>query len=99
MRITASVCFEVDGMGGNSWESVMAWGNYEELAEPEAERGRILLLTRVSNQRSNGSRELSFVGESYIRYRIQTAGRHGLIYRIRVTKKTGRFENYQGAGL
>jgi len=91
MRKNPKVCFQVDAMENMSnWRSVIAWGKFEELKKPEErEMGMRILMDRT----------LPFVtGETTIGHAMMDAhGKYieamqGIVYRIKLTKKTGRFE-------
>ena len=84
MRGNPHVCFEVDRMDDlANWESVIAWGTFEELRGAEADRALDLLLEQI------GSRIDGPPGAS-------AHPRHGMtpvvLYRIKLEQKTGRFE-------
>lgn len=92
MRENPNVCFEVDRMTDlANWRSVIAWGRYEELSGAPADQalahllGRLLPLTATS-ETSHPPKDLTH------QHRAQTEGLRAVIYRIRLTEKTGRFE-------
>ena len=91
MRKNPKVCLEVDVIENMSnWRSVIAWGEFEELKTPEL--------------RENGMRKLMDVvmpvmtGETTISNPLKDAHQkyieamQGVVYRIKLTKKTGKFE-------
>lgn len=93
MRANANVCFEVDRIENiANWQSVIIWGTYEELRAEEANKVVPLLLRKFSPLITGKSAEGLRRPGGYIDYRINTALRHGLIYRIKIARKTGRFE-------
>ena len=93
MRANPNVCFEVDHVENiANWQSVVVWGTYEELRGEEADKALVLLLQKFLPLITSKSADAPHGLSGYVDYRIQTALRHGLIYRINVTKKTGRFE-------
>lgn len=97
LRTNPEVCFEVDNTQDMSnWQSVVAWGTFEELPAGE-ERARALLYLagrrlpfRVSDTARLGS-TWPFVGEE-----IDTLD--GVVFRIALREKTGRYER-AGASL
>jgi nitroimidazol reductase NimA-like FMN-containing flavoprotein (pyridoxamine 5'-phosphate oxidase superfamily) len=92
MRANHEVCFEVDHRAGLSdWQSVIAWGTFEELQGHEATRAMDLLLDRLlpllagegPPATRDEAREILVPGASIERLAI---------YRIRLRERTGRFE-------
>jgi len=93
MRKNPAVCFEVDNIKDiTNWESVIAWGKFEEITEIiEKQRTLQKLINRISPYIIDDSvtREHGFVDkESDVGTTIEL-----IIYKIIVHKKTGRFEN------
>mgnify|MGYP001814942111 FL=1 len=91
MRKNPMVCFEVDVIENMSnWRSVISWGKFEELTTPE--------------QRKEGMRRLMdkvmplMTGETTISHSMTDSHQKiieamtGVVYRIELTEKTGRFE-------
>ena len=70
----------------------MVWGDYEELSGEEADKVAPLLLRKFSPLTAGKGAEVNGSLGGYVDYRIHTALRQGLFYRINITKKTGRFE-------
>jgi nitroimidazol reductase NimA-like FMN-containing flavoprotein (pyridoxamine 5'-phosphate oxidase superfamily) len=96
MRANPQVCFEVDHIEDlANWQSVIAWGTYEELDEEAAEDAMRILVERLTPLISGKSSGLphpwngSNVSTEHVLHR---ASRHGVVYRIRITEKTGRYE-------
>jgi nitroimidazol reductase NimA-like FMN-containing flavoprotein (pyridoxamine 5'-phosphate oxidase superfamily) len=93
MRENPQVCFEVDNIKEvTNWQSVIAWGKFEEITEM-AEKQQVLqkLTDRITPYIMDDSvtREHGFVDEeSDIGTTVEL-----IIYKIIVSKKTGRFEN------
>jgi len=91
MRKNPKVCFQTDRMEDMAnWKSVVAWGDFEELNDPgERTAGLQKLLRRnlplISSETVHLSPHWPFDPEN-------AAGIAGIIYRIRLTEKTGRFE-------
>lgn len=91
MRKNPKVCFQVDKMDNMAnWQSVVSWGDYEELTET-ADRVQALqkLIDRVLPILSSETTHLSpywpFMPEDISSIK-------GIVSRIRLTEKTGRFE-------
>ena len=92
MRKNPNVCFQVDAMENmTNWRSVIVWGQYQELAsEKEQKEGMKIMVDRLmpfltseTVRPSNGpSHPPEFVEK----------GLKAVVYRIKVTKATGRFE-------
>ena len=92
MRKNPFVCFEVDVMSSMSnWESVIAWGYFEELFDNEALDARkylynsILDLLTVPSVHPHEHDPNILIDDSN---RIK-----GVMYRIKITEKNGRFES------
>ena len=79
MRESPEVCFEVDEYEAGSWRSAIAWGAYEELAGPDAERAIDLLAARFGRDGSGGTRR-----------RHDASGERTVCFRIRIREITGR---------
>lgn len=77
MRESPRVCFETDEYERGSWRSVIAYGDYEELAGEEAEHAVELLAERFGR---SGSRRRHGSGEA-----PQT-----VCFRVRIREATGR---------
>ncbi len=91
MRKNPKICFEVDEMKDMAnWKSVIAWGEFEELENTD-DRNRALevLMNRklplVSSETTHLSKHWPFPEQD-------ASSIDGIVYRIRVTHKTGRFE-------
>ncbi len=83
MRANPRVCFEVDRSHGlRNWESVIAFGTYEELAGEEAERAMLALVARLEPAMPP---VLNDGGATPL---IDS----GIVFRIRLSEKTGRAE-------
>lgn len=91
MRKNAEVCFQTDDIENMAnWKSVVVWGRFEELPEgPEYADALQKLVNRVlpiiSSERVHQSAEWPFPSNG-------SSPEIGFVFRIRVTKKTGRFE-------
>ena len=91
MRKNPHVCFQVDTMDNMAnWKSVIVWGVYEELTEEVARREALELLNKrklplISSETTHLSPVWPFMPDD-----IKTI--EGLVFRIRVGEKSGRFE-------
>jgi uncharacterized protein len=92
LRENPQCCVQIGSVEGIAdWVSVIAWGEYEELKGHEANEAMRLLIDRLSDQ----VEEL----ESSRSPRDVTPGRFdqkpqiNIVYRIKITEMTGRFES------
>ena len=91
MRKNPRVCFEIDDTKNlANWQSVVAWGEFEELqVGPERDAAFQKLNARVlpviTSETMRISPQWPFPAED-------TSAIKGIAYRIRLTEKTGRFE-------
>jgi len=91
MRKNPNVCFQIDEMENMAnWKSVVAWGTFEELTnEEERNTGLKKLIARILPEISSETVKLSpewpFPTDDYKKI-------DGIVFRIRVTEKSGRFE-------
>lgn len=91
MRKNPSVCFEADHLENMAnWKSVICWGKFEELQAEDAKRDAIEKLMR---------RPLPLVVSDTVKITStwpfspnHTEEVEGVLYKIRLHKKTGRFE-------
>ena len=95
MRSNPKVCFEVDNTKNlANWQSVIAWGEFEEIKDP-AERANALqklqdrVLPIISSETMHITPQWPFSSGDMNSI-------DGIVYRIRLTKKTGRFEKSAG---
>jgi nitroimidazol reductase NimA-like FMN-containing flavoprotein (pyridoxamine 5'-phosphate oxidase superfamily) len=92
MRKNSRICFEVDHMRNMAnWQSVIGWGEFEELTDKEQRNkaleklaGRILRL--VAGESVLLSTDWPFAPNDLGKVT-------GVVFRIRLREKTGRFEN------
>jgi len=96
MRRQPKVCFEVDQLRDMAnWQSAVVFGTFEELADP-APRSHALkklherILPMPSSETTHLSPDWPFPPEEFNRIT-------GVTFRIRVEKKTGRFEKTSSA--
>jgi nitroimidazol reductase NimA-like FMN-containing flavoprotein (pyridoxamine 5'-phosphate oxidase superfamily) len=91
MRKNPNVCFQVDSFEDMAdWKSVIVWGVFEELInDEERNKGLKILINRILPGISSETMKLSptwpFPAKDYNKI-------EGIIFRIRLTEKTGRCE-------
>ena len=94
MRQNTKVCFEVHTMENMAnWQSVVTWGEFEELTnEPARENAIKLLLSRdlpaIKSEKTYLTSKWPINSETGLSEDVK-----GVVFRIKLTKKTGRYEN------
>ncbi len=93
MRKNPEVCFEIDEIETVfNWKSVIAWGRFEEIVNvDEQEQAMQHLIHRIMPLSENPSDHPSHgitENESDIGDKVEL-----VVYKILITRKTGRFEN------
>lgn len=91
MRQNPKVCFEtylMENMG--NWQCVIAWGSFEEIIQEEERRKALqILLNRnlpiITSKTVQLTEEWPFVPENVNEIK-------GIVFRIKLTMKTGRYE-------
>jgi nitroimidazol reductase NimA-like FMN-containing flavoprotein (pyridoxamine 5'-phosphate oxidase superfamily) len=92
LRQNPECCFEVDIVKDlANWQSVIAWGTFEELKGDEAEKFLQKLLSRLEPLVSSETSQPQRMGPSSSQ-RLSTYGKNPIVYRIRLKEKSGRFE-------
>ena len=93
MRTNPKVCFEVHTMENMAnWQSVVAWGNFEELKkEQEREEAIQILLHRVMPAITSEKTYLT-LKRPLVPGDVKSEDVKGVVFRIKLTKKTGRYE-------
>src|SRR4051795_1689788 len=92
MRENPQVCFQADSMENMAnWKSVICWGVFEELTEEQehTEALKVLLgreLPIISSQTVKLTPSWPFQPDDYNDIT-------GIVFRIKITEKDGRFEN------
>lgn len=92
MRRNPEVCFEVENMKDQAnWKCVIAWGAFEELHDPPEKLAALkVLLDRIlpleSSETTHLYPEWPFPSNNICDIK-------GVVFRIRLSRKTGRFEN------
>jgi len=94
MRQNPKVCIEIDHMENPSiWQSVIAWGTYEELTGDDAERAMGVLMERFAPLMTSETSQPTDSEHGMDQAMLSRGERpQAVIYRIRLTEKTGRFE-------
>jgi hypothetical protein len=88
MRANPDVCLEVEHVDNlSNWQSVIAWGTFEELEGQEWDAGMRLLVDRIMPLLVS-----STSGPPHGESPGASGPRHGSVYRIRLGERTGRFE-------
>ena len=93
MRENPEVCFEVDRIeDAATWQSVIAWGRFEELRGEEAIRAMDQWIQRFAGRVVSETSHPSYV----LRIAADRSSRSDdggvILFRIALTEKTGRFE-------
>ena len=95
MRMNPKVCFQVDEMRDMAnWQSVMAWGKFEELSGDEEKAKALLFL--LHRRLPSPSSITTHLGKSWPftpPNRDDLVNIPGVTFRISLTEKTGRFES------
>lgn len=90
MRKNPNICFEVDDIKDiANWQSVIAWGKFEELKNSERENGLRILLHRRLPLSSSITTHL---GKMWPFSEQDLEEITGVVFRINLAKKTGKFE-------
>jgi uncharacterized protein len=92
MRKDPKVCFEVENMTNMAnWKTVICWGEFEEITGYEDRHNALeKLQDRILPSFPSATTKLS---PEWPFRPVNTDNIQGLVFRIRLTKKTGRFEN------
>jgi len=98
MRKDPRVCFQVDEMKNMAnWQSVIAWGEYEELSD-NAERNKALMIL-MDRHLPLFSSETTHLGVNWPFPPEDLTLIKGIVFRILLKEKTGRFEKSEAAPL
>lgn len=91
MRKNPLVCFEVDVIENMSnWRSVIAWGKFEEMKTIEERKTGMKILMDTVLPLMTGETTISHsMSDSHPK---SIEAMKGVVYRIELTKKTGRYE-------
>lgn len=95
MRHNPEVCFEIDDYTDMAnWQSVIAWGRYEEITEPADRAAAIQLL--LHRNLPMLSSETTHLGKNWP-FDTSNESIDGIVFRIVLSEKTGRFESYSNS--
>ena len=78
-----------------NWKSVIGWGTFEELEGAEAEAAMARLVEHLTPRISAVGGKFPHPWDAHggaAEHILHRASRHGVIFRIRVAEKTGRYE-------
>ncbi|HEX5025627.1 MAG TPA: pyridoxamine 5'-phosphate oxidase family protein [Agriterribacter sp.] len=93
MRKNPKVCFQVENMQNmDHWQSVIAWGEFEELTSTDSRNSALKklidrVLPLISSETTHLSPHWPFPPDDMSSIK-------GIVFRIKLNKKTGRFENH-----
>lgn len=91
MRKNTNVCFEVDSISNmDNWQSVICWGSFKELVNPE-ERRKALEQLHYRNLPVSVSATAK-LSSQYPFLPRDFDGIEGVVFKIQLYKKTGKFE-------
>jgi nitroimidazol reductase NimA-like FMN-containing flavoprotein (pyridoxamine 5'-phosphate oxidase superfamily) len=91
MRKNPDVCLQMDNLNYmDNWQSVILWGRFEELVEQEERNDALLKL--MSRMLPAVTSEMVRISPHWPFPSDQPENVDGVVYRIRITEKTGRFE-------
>jgi uncharacterized protein len=92
MRSNPRVCFQVDSVENmRNWRSVLLWGEYEELTSTANHQAGLKIMADRLTPFSL-SETVSLANNFSQAPLIVEKGARPVVYRIRVTEKTGRYE-------
>ncbi|MFL5741590.1 MAG: pyridoxamine 5'-phosphate oxidase family protein [Flavisolibacter sp.] len=92
MRKNPSVCFQVDDLHDlSNWNSVVLWGRFEELHNDKDRNDALQILMNRSLPFNSSS--LTQLGANWPFSPADTRDIKGIVFRIRIEEKTGRFES------
>jgi uncharacterized protein len=93
MRKNPDVCFEVDRVEDvGNWKSVVATGRFQELGGPESLEAMDVLIARFAAVARSQDPHPSYVLRASVAEPPGADGRPIVLFRIRLTEKSGRFE-------
>jgi len=92
LRNNPECCFEVDEMKTiSNWQSVIAWGTFEELEGDEANVAMEKLVSKLSPMMPSETSHASRMGP-ISSSRTSTQTNNPIVYQIYLKEKTGRYE-------
>ncbi|GAA0550545.1 pyridoxamine 5'-phosphate oxidase family protein [Chitinophaga japonensis] len=95
MRQHPDVCFQVDEIDNHAnWRSVILWGRYEELTDPkERYYAMKFLVSRLMHVPVSETAGVEAMHQEMAQ-QDEAPVIKPIVYRIRITEKTGRFEKH-----
>jgi nitroimidazol reductase NimA-like FMN-containing flavoprotein (pyridoxamine 5'-phosphate oxidase superfamily) len=98
MRQNRQVCFEVEDIPDlGNWKTVICWGEYEELPN-KAERHQALVLLH-DRQLPNVTSATTKLSPTWPFKPDNIDAIKGIVFRIRIGKKTGKYEKQENAAI
>jgi uncharacterized protein len=92
LRANPAVCFEVDIVERlSNWQSVIVWGQFEELHGKDAERAEQLLVERLKPLLADQIEQLSQPPAPVGSPDAGVLARRAVVFRIVLTERTGRY--------
>jgi nitroimidazol reductase NimA-like FMN-containing flavoprotein (pyridoxamine 5'-phosphate oxidase superfamily) len=86
LRLNPEVCFEVDHVDSlSNWQSVIAWGRFEELTGEQANLAEQQLIQRIKPLLGAATDQLPHP-------QSESGSQRAIIYRIALAERTGRYE-------
>ena len=93
LRANPEVCFEVDHVESLvSWQSVIAWGRFEELEGEQANLAEQVLVQRAKPFLAAAIGQLPRQSSESGSLSDATAEQRAIVYRIALTERTGRYQ-------
>ncbi len=93
MQTNPHVCFQVEHIDNlATWVSVIAWGEYEEIADEDAKSAMRLFLDRMEPLQASETALSPHRGLAAGGPAINLQGDKAIFFRIRLSERTGRFE-------
>jgi len=97
MRANPTVCFEVEHIDNMAnWQSVIAWGDFEELHGADADQALRRIESRLLSLIVSETAESAHGRALRQTYQAKTGGLPAVVYRLRLRERTGRFEREYG---
>jgi uncharacterized protein len=91
LRAKPRVCFEVDHVESLvDWQSVIAWGQFEELDGEQAEQAEQLLLQRAKPLLADAIGQAPYCRSEPASPSDDPTAERAIVYRIVLTERTGR---------
>ena len=95
LRNNPECCFEVDVINSlANWSSVIVWGTFEELQGALAAEATEIIMQRISGVMPEETTQPPRMGPASS-MRMSTFTNNPIIYRIKITERSGRYERTQ----